>query len=288
MSFGSSYFTLPKFKYCRPGTVDELLELLSDHGGNGKVMSGGVGLLAFMKERLVSPEYVFSISGIPELKKVEAKDNVLSIGANVHLSELESDFVRRNVPTLYRAVKNIADPTVRNMGTIVGDLAEALPWADAYPALISLGAEVEIMKKNSSRRVPVEGLVQGLGQINIGEDEFISKVLIPLRKTRGTYLKFANGSEYGLATLALTYFEGEKRINVVIGSVSETPVVIRDSDVGWDFGQDLSRNAERLEKHIDENVNPADDILASSAFRKNVIKFLVVQALKEVFAYERG
>ena len=286
MSFGGPYFTLPKFRYLRPDSLEELLSSIHEHSGNAKIMSGGVGLLAFMKERLAAPEYVVSISKVPELKTLQIKGGSLAVGANVHLSELESGFIRDNLPTLYMAVRNIADPTVRNMGTLVGDVAEALPWGDAYPALISLEAKAEIIKKGSSRVVPVNGLVLGLGQINIGEDEMISRVLVPLRKIRGTYLKFANGSEYGLATVALTYFTEEKRFNLVIGSASETPVTISDSDIGWSFDKDLGTNAEKLERYVQLNVNPVNDLLASSDFRKNVIRYLSLQAVKEVFLDE--
>ncbi len=287
MSFGGPYFTLPKFKYLRPDSLEELLSSLHEHSGNAKIMSGGVGLLAFMKERLTAPEYVISISKVPELKTLQIKGGVLAVGANVHLSELESSSIKNSLPTLYRAVKNIADPTIRNMGTLVGDLAEAVPWGDAYPALISMEAEAEISKKSSSRVVPVNGLVLGLGQINVDDDEIISRVLIPLRKVRGTYLKFANGSEYGLATVALTYFTEEKRFNLVIGSASETPVTIRESDVDWDFDKDFGTNVEKLERYLQLNVNPVDDLLASSDFRKNVIRYLSLQAVKEVFLDER-
>lgn len=288
MSFGSAYFTLPKFKYVKPRTVDELLDYLSKYGSNAKIMSGGVGLIAFMKERLISPEYIISLSSIPELKKIKYNEETFEIGANVHLSELESDLIHKTVPTLYKAVKNIADPTIRNMGTLVGDLAEAIPWADAYPALLSLDASLEIMKKGSGRKVPVNGFVEGLGQINLKEDEFISKIIIPIRKMRGTYLKFANSSEYGLATVALTYLYEEERFNLVLGSITEKPIVINNADVGWDFKSDLSKNIEKLNAFIDSNVNPADDLLSSSKFRKNIIKYLTLQAIKEVFSYERN
>jgi CO/xanthine dehydrogenase FAD-binding subunit len=288
MSFGSAYFTLPKFKYVKPRTVDELLDYLSEYGSNAKIMSGGVGLIAFMKERLISPEYIISLSSIPELKKIKYNEETFEIGANVHLSELESDLIHKTVPTLYKAVKNIADPTIRNMGTLVGDLAEAIPWADAYPALLSLDASLEIMKKGSGRKVPVNGFVEGLGQINLKEDEFISKIILPIRKMRGTYLKFANSSEYGLATVALTYFYEEERFNLVLGSIAEKPIVINNADVGWDFKSDLSKNVEKLNAFIDSNVNPVDDLLSSSKFRKNIIKYLTLRAIKEVFSYERN
>jgi len=288
MSFGSAYFTLPKFKYVKPRTVDELLDYLSKYGSNAKIMSGGVGLIAFMKERLISPEYIISLSSIPELKKIKYNEETFEIGANVHLSELESDLIHKTVPTLYKAVKNIADPTIRNMGTLVGDLAEAIPWADAYPALLSLDASLEIMKKGSGRKVPVNGFVEGLGQINLKEDEFISKIILPIRKMRGTYLKFANSSEYGLATVALTYLYEEERFNLVLGSITEKPIVINNADVGWDFKSDLSKNVEKLNAFIDLNVNPVDDLLSSSKFRKNIIKYLTLRAIKEVFSYERN
>ena len=288
MSFGSAYFTLPKFKYVKPRTVDELLDYLSEYGSNAKIMSGGVGLIAFMKERLISPEYIISLSSIPELKKIKYNEETFEIGANVHLSELESELIHKTVPTLYKAVKNIADPTIRNMGTLVGDLAEAIPWADAYPALLSLDASLEIMKKGSGRKVPVNGFVEGLGQINLKEDEFISKIILPIRKMRGTYLKFANSSEYGLATVALTYLYEEERFNLVLGSIAEKPIVINNADVGWDFKSDLSKNVEKLNAFIDSNVNPVDDLLSSSKFRKNIIKYLTLRAIKEVFSYERN
>ncbi len=288
MSFGSPYFSLPKFKYLRPSSVDELLEALSEYGESSKVMSGGVGLLAFMKERLVAPEYVISLSKIPELKKIERNANALKVGASVHLSELESETILKTVPTLFKAVKKIADPTIRNMGTLVGDIAEALPWGDAYPALLSLEAEAKIMRKGASRTVPVNGLVQGLGQINLNEDEFISEVLIPLKNIRGTYLKFANGSEYGLATAALTYFPEERRFTLVIGSVAETPIIIKDSDVNWNFESGYDKNAEKLVRYLQQNINPVTDLLASSKFRKNVISYLSLLAIKEVFGDEKN
>jgi carbon-monoxide dehydrogenase medium subunit len=98
-------------------------------------MAGGVGLVAFMKERLLRPKYVVSLSGINELKTLELGDKGLSVGAGVHLSELENDAIRRAYPTLYFAVRSIADPIIRNMGTLIGDVLEALPWGT--PILLS-------------------------------------------------------------------------------------------------------------------------------------------------------
>ncbi len=283
MSFGSSYFTVPKFTYIRPSSIDELLDFLSEHGQEAKVMSGGVGLLAFMKERLLRPKYVVSLSGINELKTLRLDDGGLSVGAGVHLSELETEAMKRAYPTLYFAVKSIADPIVRNMGTLAGDVLEALPWGDAYPALISLNARAEIMSRKSRREAPVNGIVTGFGQTAISEDEIVTRITVPQEEVKGTYVKFSNASEYGLATVALSYYPKRESFTMVIGSISESPVILTEKDVEWRFGEPLEQNASRLISYIDRNVSPMSDMLSSSEFRKHVVKVIALKAIKEVF-----
>ncbi len=282
MSFGSPYFTLPKFKLLKANSLEEALELLHNYSSEARIKAGGVGLLAFMKERLISPQYVISISSVKELGTFGFNKDRFEIGASVHLSALENDQIKSSFPTLYKAVKSIADPQIRNMGTLVGDVAEAIPWADAPTALASLEAYAVVSRKGSERTISIKDLIVGLGQISIDEDEMITKIVIPSKRTKGTYLKFSNGSEYGLATVALTYFPDERRFNLAFGSIAEKPIIVNNKEVEWEFEQENAINVKRLKQYIDEQINPMSDLLASSEFRKNIIKVLALQAVKEV------
>ncbi|HMD79379.1 MAG TPA: FAD binding domain-containing protein, partial [Nitrososphaerales archaeon] len=124
MSFGSPYVTLPDFTYHRPKSLEEALGLLKEYGDEAKVMGGGVGLIAFMKERLMSPTHVIDIKDLVELKQVsQVRGKGLSVGAAVTLAGLlESGVLAGGYGVLREAIARIADPMIRSRATLVGNL----------------------------------------------------------------------------------------------------------------------------------------------------------------------
>src|SRR5215469_7380104 len=116
--------SLPTFKLFRPTTLNETIDLLARHSDEIRVIAGGTDLLPSMKQKLFTPSYVLDLRGVRELRGIEsASDGSLSIGALTTLSVLEhSPLIRRDYPVLHAAVKTVASPVLRNMGTLGGNV----------------------------------------------------------------------------------------------------------------------------------------------------------------------
>jgi len=176
--------SLPEFRLLRPQKLSEAVSMLAAHGDQVKVIAGGTDLLPSMKQKLFTPPYVLDLRGVSEMRGIrEEADGSASIGALSTLSQIEhSPLARRDFPVLFAAVRTVASPVLRNMGTLGGnicldtrclwynqsllwrkscgfcikkdgDLCHVAPasktcWAafsgDSPPALLCLGAELEI------------------------------------------------------------------------------------------------------------------------------------------------
>ena len=133
----------PRFEYLAPNTLDEALSLLSLYGPEAKLLAGGQSLIPLMKLRLASPTYIVDINRIPGLDYVEEEDGWLKLGALTRHSTIEhSELVQRKYPLMADAAAVIADPLVRNMGTVGGSLAHADPAGDWGSVMLALGAQV--------------------------------------------------------------------------------------------------------------------------------------------------
>lgn len=283
MSFGSPYVTLPDFAYHRPTTLEEVLSLLKEHGDEAKIMGGGVGLIAFMKERLMSPSHVIDIKGVGELKKVRHQaGRGLSIGASVSLAELvEGGVLRDDCAVLHEALSKVADPMIRRRATLVGNLCEAIPWVDSPPALIALDASVDIVGPDGTRNVPVSSFIRGPVDIDLGPTEMVTSVEIPLAKGRkSTFEKFTYGSEFSVASVAVAIWteRSETNARVVYGAVNSTPV--RCKEVEEIVGEEVTRaSVKRAADVAFEKVECVSDVLASSEYREHLVKVITAKAL---------
>ena len=198
MSFGSPYVTLPDFTYHSPKSLEEALQLLREHGDEAKVMGGGIGLIAFMKERLMSPSHLIDMKGVEELRGVrQTEGRGLRIGAAVTLSELlEEGKLGKEYAVLREAISRVADPMIRRRATLVGNLCEAIPWVDSPPALMALDATVEAVGTEGKRSIPVSSFIRGPVDIDLAPTEIVTAVEIPgARGREGAFEKFTAGSE---------------------------------------------------------------------------------------------
>jgi carbon-monoxide dehydrogenase medium subunit len=290
MSFGSPYFTVPKFEYSRPKTLREALEFLDKNGEDTKVMAGGVGLLAFMKERLIDCKYVLDIKGISELRELTyQKGKGLKVGAAVTLAELlELPVLKEKYTALYDAVKNLSDPNLRNRSTLLGDLCEALPWIDAPPPLILFDAEVVITSLKGQRRVKVKDFITGTAETVLLPSELACSVDVP-DPTPGTvsrYMKFSKGTEFSIASVGALAVDGKdatkRKVKIAYGAINLMPIEAVEAEKV--FGQDKPVEnliAEAL-KVVDSSVETVTDILGSAEYRKHLVKVQTARVLREV------
>lgn len=286
MSFGSPYTTLPDFEYHRPSSLEEALGLLKQYGEDAEVMGGGIGLIAFMKERLMSPTHVIDVKQVREFKELSrAPGKGLTIGAAVTLAELlEGGDLKKEYTVLHEALARVADPMIRRRATLVGNICEAIPWVDSPPALIALDAKVDIAGPDGRRSVPVAGFIRGPVDIDLGPSEIVTAVEIPhLKGAQSAFEKFTGGSEFSLASVAIVVSsEGKRRdVKVVYGAVNSTP--IRSQEVEEAIRDGITPGSvRRAAEAASDKVECVDDVLATGAYRKHLLRVITTKALRRM------
>jgi 4-hydroxybenzoyl-CoA reductase subunit beta len=213
--------SLPEFKLLRPRSIEEAVSYLDKCAGNIRILAGGTDLIPSMRQKLFEPEYVLDVRGIAALRGIRPQaDGGGEIGALTSIRSIErSEFLRQNFPILSEAAATIASPTLRNMGTIGGnicldtrclwynqsptwrkgcgfcikkdgDLCHVAPggtkcWAafsgDTPPALLCLNAEIEVVSAKGVRRVPLQDFYTGLGDNyrKLAPSELVTRIFLP-------------------------------------------------------------------------------------------------------------
>jgi aerobic carbon-monoxide dehydrogenase medium subunit len=175
------------FDYTRAGSVAEALDLLERHGPESRVVAGGHSLLPMMKLRLARPEWLIDINGLAELDFVIQDEGVLRIGALTrHATLLESALVGRLFPIVHDAERVIADPVVRNRGTIGGSLCQADPAEDLTTVCDVLRAAVVIAGPLGQREIPIAELHRGPYETAVEQNELLTEVRLPVRERSGS------------------------------------------------------------------------------------------------------
>ncbi|MFM1858820.1 MAG: hypothetical protein RL133_320 [Pseudomonadota bacterium] len=167
----------PRFEYHAPKTVAEAIGLLTSLGSDAKLLAGGHSLIPMMKLRFAQPEHLIDINRIPELRGIRLENGEVVIGAMTTETELiNSPIIQQHLPILSDAAKLIADPQVRNRGTIGGDIAHGDPGND-HPALsMAIEANFILQGPNGKRTVPAEAFFFGTYMTALEENEVMVEI----------------------------------------------------------------------------------------------------------------
>jgi len=182
-----------RFRYEAPRSLDEALELMDTYGDEAKVLAGGQSLVPLLKLRFASPELLVDINNLPGLDYHRAgPDGSLRIGPLCRHYQLErSELLRETRPTMAAAAPLIADPIVRNRGTLVGSLCHADPQGDWASVMLALGGEVVAASAAGRRTIPVADFVLGTFQNALLPGEIAVEARVPAATgtVSGTYFK---------------------------------------------------------------------------------------------------
>jgi aerobic carbon-monoxide dehydrogenase medium subunit len=168
------------FDYHAPGTVADAIKLLGELGPDAKLLAGGHSLLPMMKLRFAQPAHLVDLNRIAELRGIREEGATVCIGAMTVENELiASKLLQAKVPILAEAAKQIADPQVRNRGTIGGDIAHGDPGND-HPAIsIAIDASFVLQGPNGRREVKADGFFKGTYLTDMAEDEVLVEIRVP-------------------------------------------------------------------------------------------------------------
>jgi CO/xanthine dehydrogenase FAD-binding subunit len=290
------YRRLPRFEYLTPRTVDEALGLLTAHKGRARVLAGGTDLIPQLKGREVAaPDYVVDLKSIPGLDAITYDDaSGLEIGALATISGIaESAPVSRHFPILVQAALKMASPQVRNMGTFVGNICNAVPSADSAPPLLTLDAHLSIKGPGGTKKVQMDTFFTGPRTTILEEDEVVTGIGVPNppKESRGVYLKLSPRHSMDLAIVGVAVVASVQdgvcdHVRIGLGAVAPTPVrgrVAEEMLMGKPVTRELIDEAAR---NVINQCSPIDDHRASMEYRCDMVYVMTRRALTQVLLGE--
>jgi carbon-monoxide dehydrogenase medium subunit len=284
------------FEYHAPASLDEATALLDKLGEDAKILSGGQSLIPMMKLRLASPAHVIDIGGIAGLSYIRETDGVLGIGALTRESELEeSELVRARYPLLHETSQVIADPIVRNLATVGGNLAHGDPANDHPATMLALGAEVVARGRRGSRRLPIASFFTGPFSTALAPGEILVEIRVPLAAPRsgGAYRKlerkvgdFATAAVAAQVTLRA---DGAcESAGIGLTNVGLTPIKAEKAEAalrGKRLDDKTIAEAARLAAAAAE---PAEDLRGSAEYKRDLVRVLTTRALRRAVERAEG
>ncbi len=170
----------PNFEYYAPETLQEAIGLLDQHQGEAKVLAGGQSLLGMMKLRLAEPAALIDINRIPDLAYIREDDKCLCLGALTRTGELgRSDVIKARYPLLSDAGFHIADPTVRNWGTVGGNISHGDPGNDLPACMLAVDAEFAAQGPKGMRTIPARKFYQDSFVTALQPNEILTELRVP-------------------------------------------------------------------------------------------------------------
>lgn len=174
-----------------PETLDELWTIKQEYPA-AVVMAGGTDLLVKIRDQRVQPAVILGLENISELRQIECQDSEICIGSMVtHQQLLDSPLIQTRLPVLHQAAAVLGSPPIRHMGTIGGNICTASPAGDALPPLYVLNASLLLKDASVSRLLPIQDFIQGPGKTQLGSNEILYQIRIPVTAphTQGFYFK---------------------------------------------------------------------------------------------------
>ena len=268
--------------------MKKLVSALAEHKADAKIIAGGTDLVVLLRDKIVRPNYVIDVKGVRELHKLSWNKKLgLTIGAAVTLNELlDSDIVKQKFGVLWKAASTLADPTIRNRATLVGNICNASPAADTAPALLVLDAKVEVVGKKGKRTVAIKDFFRGVKKTALKPGEFVRAVKVPNppEGARGDYLKWGRtaGEDLSVVGVAALADSSEKLVRVALSSVAPTPLLVPDIEGAFRDGGSLDEKIEKAVSIVQSKICPISDVRCCKEYRLYMAGVLTSRVLKQL------
>ena len=283
------------FAYHRPTSVKEAVSLLAQWGDDGRALAGGHSLIPMMKLRLAMPAHLVDLAGISELKGVQADGNDVVIGAMVTQHELvASELLTAKVPLLRETSLQVADPQVRYVGTIGGNVANGDPGNDMPAVMMCLGASYHVTGQGGESRIAARDFYQGAYFTALETGNVLTTVRIPVPPAGHGYayekLKRKIGDYATAAAAVVLTMAGGKVATCSIGltNVAETPLWAEEAAhilVGSTLDAATVKKAVAAAEAI---TAPATDARGPAHYRTKMAGVMLTRALARASSRARG
>jgi aerobic carbon-monoxide dehydrogenase medium subunit len=279
------------FTYHRPSSVSQAVALLAELGEEARPLAGGHSLIPMMKLRLAGPAHLVDLAAVSELRGVRQQDNEISIGAMTTQHELlGSELIAAKLPILRETALVIADPQVRYLGTLGGNVANGDPGNDMPAVMMCLDATYRVAGKGGERRIAAREFYQGAYFTALEPGEIITAIEVPLPPERHGYayekLKRKVGDYATAAAAVILTLDGRtvKACAIGLTNVAETPLVAEEAGrilVGSSLDPAIVQQAARAAEAI---TAPASDNRGPAAYRTRMAGVMFTRALARAAA----
>jgi len=276
----------PPFEYAAPKTTSEAINLLRQDS-NAKVLAGGQSLIPMMRFRLASPAMLIDINRISGLEYIREEDGWLKIGALTREVDLDrSDLVHRKYDLLADTTRMVADPIVRNLATLGGNLAHADPANDHPATMLAYGARLVATGPDGQRMIAIDNFFQGPFEPDLAHDEILTEIRIPALQARsaGAYMKMERRvGDFATAAVAVQIQLDQEgvvsQVGIGLTNLGLTPIRAKTAEqflVGKRLNEENIHHAAHL---AGDAAQPQSDTRGSVEYKRSLVRTLTVRAL---------
>jgi aerobic carbon-monoxide dehydrogenase medium subunit len=281
------------FEYERATSVDDAIALLQRLGPEARLIAGGHSLLPMMKLRLAAPEFLVDINDLNELDYIHGENGELRIGAMTrHRTLLESELIGLRTPIFHDAERNIADPVVRNRGTIGGALCQADPSEDLWAVCAALKAQVALRGPSGGRVLTMHEFHRGPYETGLEDGEMLVEVRVPVRARHGSaYEKVKRrAGDWAIAAAGAALWLDDGRIDgagIALSAVG-APVTSQRAEESPVGAEPTEEAFERAAALAAEDTEPAGDQRGPADYKRHLAGELTLRALRRAAARAQG
>ncbi len=285
------------FEYFRPGSVEEAVSLLFEHGPQMNVLAGGTDLLVKIKHKAIHVSKVMDITGIDDLRILNEDNQDLIIGAAITQNEIvRHPIVAQKYTALKEGAGQLGSRQVRNLATVVGNICNASPSAETAPALLVYEAKVTAVSCRDSREIAIKDFFAGPGKNSLAPGELVTKLSLPAEPARSgsAYIKLSprramDTAVVGVAAYVRLDSAGKCTIcRIAMGAVAPTPVRAFQAEqavIGAELTREVLAEAGRIAA---EEVRPISDIRASADYRRQMVEVITRRVLETAWRRAEG
>ena len=285
----------PAFDYAVPKTLNEAVALLGQNP-EAKILAGGHSLIPMMKFRLASPALLVDLNRLAGLAYLREEGGWLKIGAMTREADLDrSDLIHKKYPLLADTAKTIADPVVRNMATVGGNLAHADPANDHPATMLAYGAQVVATGPQGERAIPIDQFFKGPFETALAHDEILTEIRIPVPKPKsgGAYMKVERKvGDFATAAVAAQVTLGAngncESVGLGLTNVGLTPIMAAKAEEALRGKKPDDANIRAAAQLAAEAAQPSGDQRGSEEYKRSLVKTLAVRALRKAVERAKG
>jgi len=282
------------FHYHRASSLKEAAAMLSQLGGEAKLLAGGQSLIPLMKLRFANPRHLVDLNFVPDTAFIEEEQGAVRLGAMTRHAQIEQSSLASTIPILHDCAAGIADVQIRNRGTIGGSLAEADPSGDWATVLLTQTAAIRCMSPRGERTIALSDFIRDAYTTVLEHDELIQEVVVrkPGSGSGGAYVAFKRSAPVYPTASAAVQLEmmGDvcKNAAIVLGCVGLTAVRVSEGDAAL-RGSKLDEKTIAIAMDAARAAaDPQSDMRGSADYKRALVAALVKRAIEVAMRRARG